>query len=138
FLNSTETDASTITKTYFNQGNTTAFSLGEQSDGYGQINHPFRIDVMKAANNQLVRQTFNRWDATSTFVGNTTFVNLARQVTQDYDSAGISHRDTATDYAYSTTTGNVTSVTRYGEVTGNSDGTFTDTGSDKSTETYLY
>jgi hypothetical protein len=138
FANSTETDVNTITKTYFNQGNTFNTSLGEQSDGWGQINHPFRIDVMRASDNQLLRKAFNRWDATSTFAGNTTFVNLARQVTQDYDSAGASHRDSATDYSYSTTTGNVTAVTRYGEVTGNSDGTFSDTGSDKSTETILY
>lgn len=138
FLTVTETDPNTITKTYYDQGNSVSTSVGEQSDGYGQINHPFRIDVQSAANNQLVKQTFSRWDATSTFVGNTTFVNLARQVTQDYDSAGVTHRDTATDYAYSTSTGNVTTITRYGEVTGNSDGTFSDTGSDKSTETFLY
>jgi len=77
FANSTESDANTITKTYFNQGDTVNMSLGEQSDGYGQINHPFRIDVMRASDNQLVRQTFSRWDATSTFASNTTFVNLA-------------------------------------------------------------
>jgi hypothetical protein len=35
FANSTETDANTITKKYFNQGDTVNTSLGEQSDGFG-------------------------------------------------------------------------------------------------------
>jgi len=51
-----------------------------------------------------MRQTFNRWDAVTTGVGNTTFVFKAREVTQDYASSGA-HRDTATEYAYSPTTG---------------------------------
>src|SRR5262249_42278454 len=102
-----------------------------------QTNHPFRIDIRKVLDNSLMKQTFNRWDATTTNTGNTTFVSLARQVVQDY-APNASHRDTATDYSYSTATGNLTQITRYGEVTGNSDGTFTDIGSDKSTETLLY
>jgi YD repeat-containing protein len=137
FASSTEQDANTITTTYFDQGLTSNTSLGEQNDGYGQIGHPFRVDVRSASNNQLLRQSFVRWDTATTAAGNTTFVFKARDVEQDYAPNG-SHRDTATDYAYSTTTGNVTQITRYGEVTGNSDGTFSDIGSDKSTQTFQY
>jgi RHS repeat-associated protein len=137
FAKVTESDANTKTTTYFDQGSTIAFSQGERSDGWGQINHPYRIDVTDQSSN-LLKQTFNRWDTASTSIGNTVFVNLARQVVQDYGASASDHRDTATDYAYSTTTGNVTQITRYGEVTGNSDGTFSDIGTDKSTETILY
>src|SRR6266851_1196316 len=137
FANSTESDANTLTTTYYDQGDTINTSLGEQNDGYGQINHPFRIDVAKKSNGQLMRQTFDRWDATSTFIGNTTFVQLARQVVQDYGPSG-DHRDTATDYTYSTSTGNVTQIARYGEVAGNSDGTFSDINNDGSVTTNTY
>jgi RHS repeat-associated protein len=135
FATTTETDATTIITTYYSQGNASSTSLGEQSDGEAQVNHPYRIDVTNATSGALVRQTFNRWDATTT--ASTTFVYLARQVTQDYGPTG-SHRDTGTDYAYASSTGNLYQIIRYGEVTGNSNGTFTDTGSDKSTQTFLY
>ena len=137
FATSTEQDGTTITTRYFDQGDTINTSLGEQNDGYGQIAQPFRVDIRKASDNALQTQTFTRWDTASTAAGNTIFVFKAREVTQDYGTAGA-HRDTATDYSYSTTTGNVTQITRYGEVTGNSNGTFSDTGSDKSTETISY
>jgi YD repeat-containing protein len=94
--------------------------------------------VAKASDSTLLRQTFYRWDTSSTTGGNGTFVFKAREVTQDYAATGA-HKDTAVDYTYSTTTGNITQITRYGEVTGNSDGTFTDNiGSDKSTENLSY
>jgi RHS repeat-associated protein len=137
FATTTETDANTVTTTYFDQGNAAATTLGEQNDGYAQINRPYRIDVARASDGQLVRKTFNRWDSAATAIGNTFFAYLARQMVQDYAPSG-SHRDSASTYAYSTVTGNLTQATRYGEVTGNSDGTWSDTGSDKSTETFLY
>jgi RHS repeat-associated protein len=136
FAKTTETNAQSITTTYFDQGDIVSTGNGEQNDGYGQINHPYRIDVTDRSSN-LLKQTFNRWDQASTSIGNTTFAFLGRQVTQGYAS-NSTHRDTATDYSYSTTTGNLTQVMNYGEVLGNSDGTFTDTGTDKSTETILY
>lgn len=137
FATSTETDAQAVTTTYFDQGDYINTGLGERNDGYGQINHPFRIDVRKKSDNSLVKQTFDRWDTATTTNGNTVFVYLARQVTQDYAPSG-NHRDSAVTYDYSTTTGNLATTTSYGEVTGNSDGTWSDTGSDKSIETYLY
>jgi hypothetical protein len=129
FGNTVESDANTSVTTYYDQG------AGGPNDGYGQIGHPYRIDTTDVASGKLLRTVFNRWD-TATLV-NKTFVFLARQVEQDYGPSG-SHRDSATDYSYSTITGNATQVTRYGEVTGNSDGTFSDTGTDKSTETLAY
>ena len=49
---------------------------------------------------------------------------------QDYASDGT-HRDSATDYLYASTTNDLIKKTQYGEVTGNADGTFTDIGTDK-------
>jgi YD repeat-containing protein len=136
FYTSTETSPSTVTRTYFDQGDNANTGDGEQNDGWGQISHVFRQDVLDPANgNLLVKRTFSRWDTATTSAG--TFVFRARQVTQDFASDGA-HRDTATDYSYSTTTGNVTQITRYGEVNASSDGTFSDTGSDKSTENISY
>jgi len=137
FSKVTETDANTKTTTYFDQGSTIAFSQGEQNDGWGQINHPYRIDTAKASDGTLLRRTFYRWDTSSTTGGNGVFVFKAREVTQDYGPSG-DHRDTATDYVYSTTTGNLIETMNYGEVTGNSNGTFTDIGTDASNEFYSY
>ena len=65
-------------------------------------------------------------------------MNLGRQVEQDYALDGT-HRDKATDYTYSTSTDDLLTQIDYGEVTGNSDGTFSDTGTDKrSTLVRLY
>src|SRR5208282_1207926 len=60
-----------------------------------------------------------------------------RQVEQDYASDGT-HRDKATDYTYSSTTDDLLTKVDYGDVTGNSDGTFTDTGTDKRTALLSY
>jgi len=137
FANSTETDAQTKTTTYYDQGDTIDTSSGEQNDGYGQIGHPFRIDTTNVSGSTLLRQVFDRWDTATTSGGNVTFVYLARQLQNDYAGDG-SHRDTAIDYAYDRTTGNLTQITRCGEVNGNSVGTFSDIGSDKSVETLSY
>ena len=49
-------------KTYFDQGITVNTSLGEQADGYPQINHPFRKDVLDLSSN-LIQSNFYRWDS---------------------------------------------------------------------------
>src|SRR5262249_12590482 len=53
FASSTVSDATTVTTSYFDQGDTANTALGEQSDGYGQINHAFRTDVRRVSDNQL-------------------------------------------------------------------------------------
>ena len=127
FATTTETRANAIIKTYYNQGNNAATGAGEQSDGYAQINHPFRKDVTSTSGT-IIQKTFYRWDTVAH--GNSTFVGLGRQMVQDFVSDGT-HRDKATDYSYSTTTDDVIEADQYGEVTGSSDGTFSDTGTDK-------
>ena len=58
-------------------------------------------------------------------------------MTQDFGADG-SHRDKATAYIYSSSTNDLLQKTEYGEVTGASDGTFTDVGSDKRTAVFSY
>jgi hypothetical protein len=119
FAVSTTTAPDGITAAYFSQGVGTNTALGEQADGYGQINYPFRKDIFSG---NLIQKTFYRWDSSANG-NNGTFINLGRQVTQDYAASG-SHRDSATDYLYSSTTNNLIKTTSFGEVTGNSEGTF--------------
>ena len=83
----------------------------------------------------IQQRTFNRWDTVAH--GNSTFVGLGRQMIENFASDGT-HRDKATDYLYSSTTDDLIQQIDYGEVTGNSDGTFSDTGSDKRTTNYAY
>jgi hypothetical protein len=55
--------------------------------------------------------------------GNGQFIGLTRQLEQDYASNGT-HQDKDTDYSYSTTTDTLIQTLNYGQVTGNTDGTF--------------
>jgi len=134
FAVSTSTAPDSVTGTYFSQGMSTSTFLGEQSDGYAQINRPFRKDVFDLAGN-LVQRSFFRWDTGTN--GNSTFVGLGRQVQQDY-ATDRTHRDSATDYLYASTTNDLTKKTEFGEVTGNDDGTFSDIGTDKRTTNITY
>jgi hypothetical protein len=99
-----------------------------------QINHPFQKDVTDLSHN-ILQRTLYRWDTTAH--GNSTFVGLGRQMTESFGADG-SHRDTATDYLYSSTTDDVVKITQYGEGTVNTDGSFTDSGTDLRTTTLSY
>lgn len=130
----TSTTAAGAIGTYYNQGYGVDTAKGEQNDGFGQINHPFRKDVFDLSGN-LKQRTYYRWDTVDH--GESTFVGLGREMVQLFGTDGA-HRDRAIDYQYSSTTNDVVRVLDYGEVAGNSDGSFADTGSDKRTTTYEY
>jgi RHS repeat-associated protein len=134
FAISTTTAPDSVTATHYDQGDTIDTAAGEQTDGYAQINHPFRKDVFDLSNN-LKQRTYLRWDTISH--GSSTAVVLGRQMVEDFATDGT-HRDKATDYSYSPTTDDIISTVQYGEVTGNSDGTFTDTGNDTRTTNISY
>ena len=97
FTSTTVTTVTGKTVTYYNQDDGVNTTLGKQSDGYAQINHPFRIDVMTPGGT-LVRKTLNRWDTYPH--GASTFVGLGDQLVQDYATDGT-HQDTDTVYTYS-------------------------------------
>jgi RHS repeat-associated protein len=134
FASATVNAPDSVTTAYFDQGDNIDTTNGEQSDGYAQINHPFRKDIYDLSSN-LKQRTYSRWDAYPH--GNSTFVGLGQQLTEDFASDG-SHRDKAIAYQYSSTTDDVVRVTQYGEVTGNSDGTFTDITGDSRTTNIAY
>jgi hypothetical protein len=73
FASSTATLLDSIVKTYFDQGTSINPALGEQADGYPQINHPFRKDILNLSGN-LIQSTFYRWDSLSRTNGSS-FVN---------------------------------------------------------------
>jgi YD repeat-containing protein len=133
-LIATTTAPDFVTATYYDQGDGVSTTSGEQSDGYAQINHPFRKDVYDLSNN-LKQRIYSRWDAYPQ--GNSNFIGLGEQLTEDFADDGT-HRDKAATYQYSSTTDDVSKATQYGEVTGSTDGTFTDTGSDLRTTNISY
>lgn len=127
FAVATTTTSQATIVTYYSQGATTsAVVAGDQSDGYGQINHPFRTDVFTPGG-VSVEKTFFQWNPI--WHGNSEFVGLSRQLEQDYAGNG-SHQDKDTDYKYSTSTDDLIEQDDYGAVVGNSDGTFTDIAGD--------
>src|SRR5206468_2377409 len=65
------------------------------------------------------------------------FVKLIQSLVQTFDGDSA-HRDTAVGTIYDDTNGNATERDNYGEASGNSDGTFTDIGTDKASTTYTY
>ena len=87
------------------------------------------------SSNLYVRE---RYEYTDTSYGtNATSSLLTRTLRMNYDG-DADHKDSATEYSYDTSTGAVLTQTEYGEVSGNADGTFSDTGSDTRTTTYTY
>ena len=134
FAAATTTNPDSAIGIYYNQGYGVDTARGEQNDGFGQINHPFRKDVFDLSGN-IKQRTYFRWDTIPH--GQSTFVGLRRELTEDFGADG-SHRDKATAYLYSSSTNDLLQKIEYGEVTGASDGTFTDIGTDKRTAIFSY
>ncbi|MCL9971949.1 MAG: hypothetical protein NBV63_00885, partial [Candidatus Pacebacteria bacterium] len=128
FSVATTTAPDAITTAHYSQGNAVATGMGEQSDGFPLINRPFRKDVFDLMGTLLERSLY-RYDTHT--VGSSTFVGIGAELVRTYGANG-EQKDKATEYQYATTTQmyDVTRVTEYGEVTGNTNGTFTDLGTD--------
>ena len=131
----TEDDGTTKTTNYFHQGNSTNSSQGEYSDHISKAGKVYRTEIADNSNN-IYQKTVNKWDKYNQGTGRD-FVKLVRSTALTYDGDG-DHKDTATEYAYDDTYGNVTTKTMWGEVTGSDDGSYTDTGVDKTVETITY
>ncbi len=124
-----------ITKTYFHQGNGTDTANGEYDDHISKVGRPYRIEEYNDSDD-LYKLTVNKLDKYN--IGtNHDFVKLTRSTVLNYDG-DADHKDTATEYTYDNANGNLLTNTNWGEVTASTDGSFTDTGSDKSTETITY
>jgi RHS repeat-associated protein len=135
FENIIETRSNSITKTYYYQGNSSATSTGEVSDDVYKIGKIFREDVSNTSGN-LFKRTFYNWDS-SVQSNNRGFISLARTLEQSFDGS-VSHKDKGSTFTYDSTTGNLIQKIDYGEVTGSSDGTFSDIGTDLASTTISY
>lgn len=120
---------------YFHQGNGTDSSNGEYSDHVSKIGKIYRTEYKDNSSN-IYGKVINKWDRYNIGTDHN-FVKLTRSLAMSYDGDS-DHKDRAVEYTYSDTTGNLTDKVDWGEVTGSNDGTFSDTGSDKSTETISY
>ncbi|MES2930633.1 MAG: RHS repeat-associated core domain-containing protein [Patescibacteria group bacterium] len=132
----TATDSLGITtKSYFHQGNATDTVRGEYSDAGAKIGKPYRIEYYSGGG-LLYKVILNKWDLYN-IGSNHDFVNLARTTTLSYDG-DATHKDTAEEFTYDTSNGNILQDKKWGEVTASADGAFTDTGSDVSMTTIQY
>ncbi|MCU0660174.1 MAG: putative toxin [Candidatus Pacebacteria bacterium] len=132
----TTDEVGNVTKTFYHQGNGTDTSNGEYNDIPAKIGQPYRVEERDSSNN-LYRLTVNKWDHYNIGTDHD-FVKLARQTVLTYDGDS-DHADTATEYTYDNTDGSLLTKTEWGRVNAvASDGSFTDTGSDKRTTTNVY
>lgn len=124
-----------VTKTYFHTGEGTDAAHGEYADSRYKIGKAYRVEMYDGAN-RLYAKNIYKWDSSS-LGPNAAFVYLAQSVDSSYEG-GATHKDSAEQYTYDSTTGNLTLKTQYGQVNGNDDGTFSDIGSDLVSTIYTY
>ncbi len=122
-------------KVYYYQGNSTNTTLGEYNDHTTKIGIPYRVEEYDSSGN-LYRLTVDKIDRYNVGTDHD-FVKVIRRTELAYDG-NSGHKDTATEYSYDDANGNLLTKTEWGEVTGSTDGTFTDTGSDKRTTMLTY
>lgn len=121
--------------TYYHQGNASNAAQGEYQDLPAKIGYPYRVEQRDASGN-LYQVTVTKWDKADLGSG-ASFVEKARQTVLTYDG-NATHRDTAEEFIYDTTNGNLLTRTQWGETTAADDGSFTDLGSDKLVTTTTY
>lgn len=124
-----------VIKTYYHQGNDSETVLGEYQDHASKIGMPYRIEEYDDSGN-LYRLTVKKWDHYNIGTDHD-FVKLVRETVLTYDGDS-DHKDIAIEYTYDNANGNLLSEINYGEVIASTDGSFTDSGSDKGTTTYIY
>ena len=110
-------------------------SLGEQSDGYAPDQSAVPQRHLRSLR-QSHPTNFYRWDSSSRGNNATSSISAGKSSKTTPPTAPIATKRPI--ILYSTTTGDLLTQIDYGEVTGNSDGTFTDTGTDKRTTSTTY
>lgn len=106
----------------------------EPTDSYAKIGKVYETSVADGVGNnyEIIRTNYEE----NNLGGISNSIQTESVLTLQYDGTS-SHTDTAVGYDYDSY-GNVTKETQYGEVSGNTDGTFTDIGSDKRTTDITY
>ncbi|MCC7160672.1 VCBS repeat-containing protein [Candidatus Nomurabacteria bacterium] len=132
------------TISYFHQGDVDSISpiknvslsgIGENTDVRSKIGKVFRTEIYDGSGN-LYQVDITKWDNSNIATGSD-FVYTSQMVSKLFNGTSTS-KDTATTYVYDSANGNLLTQTNFGEVTGNNDGSFVDTGSDKFTTSYTY
>ncbi len=136
FSTVTETDPlGSITKSFFHQGNTTDTGNGEYSDSIAKLGRPYRIEKRDGSSN-IFELSINKWDEVVTTNMNK-FVKLIQTLTLAYDGDS-DHKDKAESYTFDNSSGHLLQKKQWGEVTGASNGTFTDVTGDTITTDFTY
>jgi RHS repeat-associated protein len=129
-------NAGNVTKTFYHTGSGTDSGHGQYQDNYWKIGRPYRVETY-GSTGSLFEKTINKWDTATSTTSVAGFVKLAQTVQFSYDGRAT-HTDKAEAHTYDNTNGNVTQTVEYGEVTGNDDGTLSDTGTDKLTTDFAF
>jgi len=106
----------------------------EPDDSYAKIGKVYEETVEDSAGNLFSRIRTNYVE--NSLGNNTKSIQVSSQLSQIYDGDNI-HKDTAEEYDYDDF-GNLIQNISWGEVLGNSDGSFVDIGTDKLTENISY
>lgn len=135
FESVTRTSSSSKEITRYHQGDSNNTSYNELSDSYLKIGLPYRVDVTDLSGN-VYKQKVSKWD-TNTTATNTGYVYTSRELIRSYDGDGDT-KDSGTEQVFNTSNGNLSQQIDWGEVSGNTDGSFSDTGTDKRITQYGY
>lgn len=121
--------------TSFHQGNATNSSQGEYSDSAPKIGKIYLTEAFNS-NDDVFSRTLHRWESYD-LGDDADFVKLTQTIQMTYDG-DTDHKDIAETFTYNNANGNITEKVQYGEVFASTNGTFTDTGSDKFTTSIEY
>lgn len=121
--------------THYHQGNDLDLDEQEGIDVEALIGQPYKAQVINLSGHIYSTTRFN-YDLQDLGDG-ATFVALKSQIDLQFDGDS-DHKDTAVSYIYDPNHGSPLTITEYGQVDANFDGTFTDVGSDSRTTTYTY
>lgn len=120
---------------YFSQGDSTNTSAGEYDDHVSKIGKVYRVDVLDDSDD-LVKQTTTKWEKSQIGSSGAYYVYPVQTIEKTF--TGSSSYNTAEEYSYDTSNGNLDQKVEYGEVSSSSYQTFSDTGTDKKTTNYDY
>ena len=126
--------AGNTTTTFYHQGNGNNPTYGEVGDASEKLGRPYKVEVCSASGD-LYTQTLNRWEYISVG-GQSTRTQLKSALTRTFDGDKGS-KDSVLEYTYDSF-GNILHETKLGEVSGNSDGTYKDVGSDTIISEFSY
>lgn len=119
----------------YHQGDKDNLAFNESGDSYTKIGLPYREDVYDL-DNKLFQTSQSKW-LTENNATNTGYVYKSKQLIRAFDGDSDT-KDSATEYVFNTDNGNLLSQIEWGEVSGSSDGGFSDIGTDKRVSFYTY